>query len=633
MDPSLGFDAAPPADVPVRAGSVTAVLRGIDLAHVVVGSVELTRLVYVAIRDELWNTIPPRVSDLRLTTGNDSFDLVFTARHTTDMLDFEWSGRIQGGTDGTISYEMAGAALCRFRYGRIGLCVLHLAAAHAGRAYRAYDGAGVREGVFPVAVFPQRVVDGVYVPAVEPFTRLDVDLESGAGASFRFEGDQFEIEDQRNWTDAAFKTYSTPLRFGLTHEATAGRELRQRVEIAHRTVQPTASGRRRGSAATGSVEVLLLEPREAAWPAVGIRRAGQAPSEAGARALGRLGLQHERVDVDVTGSAPEDTLRRILAGACPGAVELALTVTEESLPRVADFLAMADHSAPIARILVFHPDQEVSLAGLVERVRDAARSCGIDAPVGGGTELWFAELNRNNLVEGLEALAFSVTPKFHLSDDESMFETLPIQALVVDAARTLYPGIPIAVTPITLSVRNIFAVRAGHPEEADPRQHSLFAAAWTAGSLVSLSGAAANSLTYFELAGPGGLVPGRGHAGKEAVYPAYHVLADACQWAMTPQLRTVTTDPESVTVGGSVQGGRVHLWLVNLRPVVTRVSVGPFAPNDWVTMRTLDELSVAEATAHPDSFRARSCPVSVQRGTIDLELRPYAVCTIHCKRE
>lgn len=31
-----------------------------------------------------------------------------------------------------------------------------------------------------------------------------------AGVISEFEGDVFEMEDQRNWTDASYKTYCTP---------------------------------------------------------------------------------------------------------------------------------------------------------------------------------------------------------------------------------------------------------------------------------------------------------------------------------------------------------------------------------------------------------------------------------------
>src|SRR5262249_61927265 len=42
---------------------------------------------------------------------------------------------------------------------------------------------------------------------------------------------EFETEDQRNWTDASFKTYSTPLALGFPHRAEPGRRMRQVVRI------------------------------------------------------------------------------------------------------------------------------------------------------------------------------------------------------------------------------------------------------------------------------------------------------------------------------------------------------------------------------------------------------------------
>ena len=38
----------------------------------------------------------------------------------------------------------------------------------------------------------------------------------GGEIVIRFEGDLFEMEDQRNWTDASYKTYSTPLRIAVS---------------------------------------------------------------------------------------------------------------------------------------------------------------------------------------------------------------------------------------------------------------------------------------------------------------------------------------------------------------------------------------------------------------------------------
>ena len=47
----------------------------------------------------------------------------------------------------------------------------------------------------------------------------------------RFEGDLFKMEDQRNWSDGSFKTYSTPLSAPRPKAAARGRPIRQSVHI------------------------------------------------------------------------------------------------------------------------------------------------------------------------------------------------------------------------------------------------------------------------------------------------------------------------------------------------------------------------------------------------------------------
>ena len=50
-------------------------------------------------------------------------------------------------------------------------------------------------------------------------------------AHLYFEGDVFETEDQRNWTDASYKTYSTPLDQPYPAKVTKGTALFQRIEF------------------------------------------------------------------------------------------------------------------------------------------------------------------------------------------------------------------------------------------------------------------------------------------------------------------------------------------------------------------------------------------------------------------
>ena len=338
-----------------------------------------------------------------------------------------------------------------------------------------------------------------------------MELAPDVTASFSFEGDEFEMEDQRNWTDASFKTYSTPLSLGLVHEAVAGQTLDQRVTLrchsGRHAGSPVASrSARRPSASRSAIE--LLQELDVVVPAIGAACRELPASPAAVSAIASLGMHHHRVDIDLeTQPGGVEWLEPASLAAAAGAeLELALTVGDATVGHVADVLDAARKVAPIARVLVLDAAGEVSAPALVAAVRTATQAAGVVAPIAGGTDLWFAELNRNAPVGEIDMVSFSITPQCHVGDDESLFETLPVQAAVVAATKGLYEGLPIAVTPVTLSLRDSFAIRAGHAEATDPRQPSLLCAAWTAGSIAHLSAAGTHSLTYFELLGPRGLM-------------------------------------------------------------------------------------------------------------------------------
>jgi hypothetical protein len=96
-------------------------------------------------------------------------------------------------------------------YSRIGFCVLHPYRETRGRPYRARTPDGDISGEFPHLIGPQRFEGGTYHPLFPSFDRLEIDLEAGGTVQFEFEGDLWEDEDQRNWTDASFKTYCSPI--------------------------------------------------------------------------------------------------------------------------------------------------------------------------------------------------------------------------------------------------------------------------------------------------------------------------------------------------------------------------------------------------------------------------------------
>src|SRR5215210_957137 len=52
-----------------------------------------------------------------------------------------------------------------------------------------------------------------------------------ARVTCRMEGDVFEMEDQRNWTDASYKTYVRPLALPWPYTLCAGESIAQRVSL------------------------------------------------------------------------------------------------------------------------------------------------------------------------------------------------------------------------------------------------------------------------------------------------------------------------------------------------------------------------------------------------------------------
>src|SRR3954451_5368293 len=218
-----GRDEPPVERREVRAGPLTAELDGPDLRYVSLGEVEILRRLFVAVRDRNWATVPPTLSNAELVEEDDGFAFRFQAHHVDAAvgIDLSWNGELVGTGDGTLTCTFDGTANAAFDYNRIGWCVLHPAEV-AGQPYRALSSGEWSSGVLPTRIGPQRIVGEWRAPLFPSFTELELDFGGGRSVHFAFEGDEFETEDQRNWTDASFKTYSTPLALGFPHRAEKG---------------------------------------------------------------------------------------------------------------------------------------------------------------------------------------------------------------------------------------------------------------------------------------------------------------------------------------------------------------------------------------------------------------------------
>jgi D-apionolactonase len=565
----------------LTAGALTARLDAPDLTHVRLGGFEIVRRIVISVRDVNWDTLEPDVHSCSVVTADGRVESHLEGRHVAGDIDFRWRLSIRIDVSGTLVYEMEGEAASQFLYNRVGLCVLHPVATCAGAQFRSHSKSAVESGVLPVDIAPQVVVDGIAVPLFPACDALVLKPPGGGEISFAFEGDLFEMEDQRNWTDDSFKTYCTPASLGGPHKARAGQRFHQRIEVA-------ASGFDiRVSEPEQAVTVTLGQPSGTSMPPLGLAMGsdGEVLTSDQATALRRLGLAHVRADVKLDPETLDFRLGRAIeiCNQLDTALELALHLepTDERLLEHVEQLLRRRPDTKIARVLAFHrtakseTPTETSSPALINLV---GKHLGDLAPVGGGTNMDFAELNRRRPDAATSPIvAWSTNAQVHASDDASVMETVRGQAATVVTARGVYPSHTLAVGPITLRPRFNPAATGppiardpdALPAHVDPRQPTQFAAAWTAASIAALAGAGADSLTYFELVGPAGVI-----GDQNLRYPSFKVFEALTPLRGESLIACIVSQPEEVAALAIPN----YLLLANLTPTPKAVQTAVGAP-------------------------------------------------------
>ena len=542
--------------LPVEHGGWSLELRGDEVAEVAVAGVPLLRAIRPVVRDQDWNTVPVRVVG-RTEQAAEGQRVVSTE------LVFEAPGIRYRATvtltlaAGELVVDLAGEALSDFARNRIGLVVLH-GADDAGEPVEVLTTTGaVVPGRWPVPISPH-----------QPFADLVGFRWSKAGLDVALElsGDVFETEDQRNWTDLSFKTYSTPLALPFPVAVRAGDQVHQRARLrvsgrpdAERSARSGRPGRWRP--APGPEEIEVSEVSRATVPALALGASARpVPGPPPPVFPG-----YEAVLVELVGEPGEWPQLLRAAGQQASSLGAGLDVR-----LVTDDPGLVARTVPtlppgVVRLGVFSPVSHVSTPPLWDALVAAAAGSGFTGDLVGGTRAHFTELNRtlDDLPGRLPSLAFSLTGQMHASEVPHLVDSVVGQRLVAENAVRLAAGRPLHVGPVTLARRFNAVATSGAgalAAEPDPLQPTAFAAAWTLGSLAALSIEGVTSVCYFETAGPGGV---RDEAGSP--YPVQRVLDTVA--ALRGRRVLESTGPAHLgSYAVQDDAGGVDLLVANLSP-------------------------------------------------------------------
>lgn len=552
--------------IPLRAGPVSMVFdaENVFLRYIRVGEHEVLRGINAPIRNENWATIAPRVSNLTLDQQDGSFHVTFDVACQRGEIDFRWKGTISGNDKGDIEFTFDGRAHSAFKKNRIGFCILHGPSA-SGQPWvlETVDGKTSR-GQFPKRISPHQ-------PA-KNLKAITHQVAEGIRARVAFEGDVFEMEDQRNWTDASFKTYCTPLEIPYPVQLSKGAKITQKVSI---SIDGDISDVNSSSEPT----VLTLTNRTSALPALGLQVSSEIETLTGKQIerLKALNLNHLQVDLSLSDRSFVKNLRRAAEQAKALGVSLQVILGLGDSPELATLANEVKAIRPPVSYWLVRGGDPADFTAAFKLLKPLAG----EAKIGVTRVTNFVDLNRARPEDdSIEAFGFAINPQIHAFDNASIVETLPIHADVVNSTRAFAGDRPLVIGPITMAPQLLDGVDqpggppAGGPlpTYVDPRQIEPLTAAWTLGSLKYLAESGVHSATFFETVGWAGVMdadvassrPEEFPSRPGQLFPVYQLLREVSEFKSHTVYRVDTSDNLSAVGLALHKRGQLRVLVGNL---------------------------------------------------------------------
>ncbi len=474
------------------------------------GDLEIVRKMYFALRDSNWATADIVRSDERVSVTPKGFDISYAASNLVDNKEvFRWHVKISGKENSEIEFSVEGEALAMYNRNRAGICVLHPICETKDKPVKITrpDGS-VYEDKFPATIKPH-----------QPFLdikRMAWKVEGSVWAELEFEGDIFETEDQRNWSDTSFKTYSTPLSVPYPVMLKPGDKVSQKVKMklsgAEQLPAPDLAE---------DIEVVIHENDSKPFPKIGVDFAGVSATSKEIELLRALKFDHLRIELILSVPSWKEKLKLGLEEAASAGLNIFIHLIIDKPDEWNEFESQKISS--VVRLAISPLDRKASVDTLLDHMVPKARKLYPKALIGAGFRSFFTELNRNRFdYSKVDFVIYPVTPQAHATDSLTIVENLPAQQDAVVSAKLFSSEKSIHVGLVTIKQR--FNPDAKPGTTADPdagfdsRQETALIAGWMIGSIKYLSEGGANAITLFESHGLAG------YFSQEKIFPVYNAF-------------------------------------------------------------------------------------------------------------
>lgn len=632
----FGTDAEIPPRHDLAAGGLTAELEEGNLRHIRIGGHEAIRGIAYLVRDRHWGTYVPAIENLRIQQGADRFSVTYDAVCRNEAQEYRYRARIEGSPD-RVEFSARGEAVTDFVTNRAGFVVLHPVAGVSGQPLEVLHADGSMEQArFPEAIDP-----------VQPFfdiRALTHEVAPGVRVTCRMDGDTFEMEDQRNWTDASYKTYVRPLALPKPFRLASGESIEQAVTLTVAARVPAAAAR---------PEPVRIALGEAAGrvPEVGLQLDPEVEMGEHARPLlAAVAPAHLRCRFDPR-RHDATVLVRAAGVARDAGAKLVLDVVLPALAAPeAEAQAMAravEQTGVVVDAVIVSPAPDLQALQLGEPRRDcppladvyaAMRNAFPGKALGGGTYSFFTDLNRKRPPTAqLDFVTHATCAIVHAADDTSVMETLESLTAVIASARAIAGSKRYWIGPATIGLLHNPHAPAPIPNpengrkamvRQDPRQRGLLGAAWHLGYLARCAEGGVDAVTMAAPVGEFGVIHQRMPYAQPVfddiggVFPAYHVLRGIARESGKPLRAARSSRPDAV-LALAASSDKTVVWLANLGAAPQQVLIEGLPGTAEYAMLDVENI---RAAAHDPAFLDRRAG-EIRPGAA-VELSAYAVCRI-----